>query len=57
MRYDAGDFLNAINRAREMYFDHRGCWDEMVMRDMYKDVSWENSARQYMQMYDELLGG
>lgn len=57
VRYDAGDFLNAINRAREMYFDHRGCWDEMVMRDMYKDVSWENSARQYMQMYDELLGG
>ena len=29
-------------------------WNEMVRRDMAKDVSWENSARQYLALYDEL---
>ena len=55
VQYDAGDFLDAINRAKKMVSKDRGRWDEMVMRDMGKDVSWENSAKQYKQMYDELL--
>ncbi len=53
-RYDAGLLLDAINRAKTLYFTNRWCWDEMVQRDMDKDVSWENSARQYKDMYLEL---
>ena len=53
-RYDAGLLLDAVNRAKTLYFTQRERWDEMVRRDMEKDVSWENSARQYRQLYLEL---
>ena len=53
-RYDAGLLLEAINRAKTLYFTDRWQWDEMVQRDMAKDVSWDNSAKQYRQLYLEL---
>ena len=53
-RYDAGLLLDAINRAKTLYFTDRWKWDEMVQRNMAKDVSWENSARQYRWLYLEL---
>lgn len=52
--YDAGLLLDAINRAKTFYFTNRWCWDEMVQRDMAKDVSWEKSAKQYKDVYEEL---
>ncbi len=53
-RYEAGLLLDAINRAKTLYFTNRWRWDEMVQRDMAKDVSWENSAKQYRGLYMEL---
>ena len=53
-RYEAGLLLDAINRAKTLYFTERAAWDEMVIRDMEKDVSWENSAKQYRALYVEL---
>ncbi len=53
-RYDAGLLLDAINRAKTVYFTNRYHWDEIVQRDMAKDVSWENSAKQYKDLYLEL---
>ena len=53
-RYDAGLLLDAINNAKTLYFTDRWKWDEMVQRDMAKDVSWENSAKQYRWLYLEL---
>ena len=53
-RYDAGLLLDAINRAKTVYFTNRYHWDEIVQRDMVKDVSWANSARQYKDLYLEL---
>ncbi len=53
-RYDAGLLLDAVNRAKTLYFENRWCWDEMVQRDMVKDLSWENSAKQYKDLYLEL---
>nr|WP_317406629.1 glycogen/starch synthase [Fournierella massiliensis] len=53
-RYDAGLLLDAINRAKTEYFTSRYHWDEVVQRDMAKDVSWANSARQYKDLYLEL---
>ena len=46
--------LIAFNRAKALYFDDRGRWNEMVRRDMAKDVSWDNTARKYLALYDEL---
>ena len=53
-RYESGLLLDAINRAKTLYFTNRWCWDEMVQRDMDKDVSWDNSAAQYRALYLEL---
>ena len=53
-RYDAGLLLDAINRAKTLYFTNRWCWDEMVQRDMTKNLSWDNSAKQYKDLYLEL---
>ena len=53
-RYEAGLLLDAINRAKTLYFEDRGRWDEMVRRDMEKNLSWENSAKQYKDLYLEL---
>ena len=49
--YDSGLLLQAIERAKALFFDNRGRWDEMVIRDMNKDVSWEKSADQYLELY------
>ena len=53
-RYESGLLLEAINRAKSLYFTNRYHWDEIVQRDMAKDVSWTNSARQYKGLYLEL---
>ena len=53
-RYDAVLLLDAVNRAKTEYFVNRYHWDEVVQRDMAKDVSWQNSARQYKDLYLEL---
>ena len=53
-RYDAGLLLDAVNRAKTEYFVNRYHWDEVVQRDMAKDVSWQNFARQYKDLYLEL---
>ena len=52
--YNAALLLDAVKNAKECFFSDRLRWDEMVRRDMEKDVSWENSARQYMELYAEL---
>ena len=53
-RYENGLLLDAINRAKTLYFTEREHWDEMVQRDMAKDVSWDVSAEQYRALYLEL---
>ena len=53
-RYETGLLLDAINRAKTLYFTDREHWDEMVQRDMAKDVSWDVSAEQYRALYLEL---
>ena len=50
-RYEAGLLLDAVIRAKTVYFTERDRWDEIVVRDMKKDVSWENSAKQYRELY------
>ena len=54
-RYQTELLLKAINEAKTVYFTDRGRWDEMVVRDMLKDVSWEQSAKQYLAMYKDLM--
>ena len=53
-RYESGLLLDATNRAKTLYFEYREAWDEMVKRNMNKDVSWEVSAKQYRQLYVDM---
>ena len=53
-RYESGLLLDAVNRAKTLYFTNRWCWDQMVQRDMEKDVSWDQSAKQYRDLYLQL---
>ena len=53
-RYEGGLLYDTLNRAKTCYFENRANWDDMVIRDMNKDVSWETSAWQYKNMYLEL---
>ena len=50
-RYESGLLYDAINRAKTLYFENRPYWDDMVVRNMNKDVSWEQSAKHYKDMY------
>lgn len=50
-RYESGLLYDAINRAKTLYFESRTYWDDMVVRNMNKDVSWEQSAKHYKDMY------
>ena len=52
--YMPEELLGAVNRAKDLYFNNRWCWDEMVQRDMAKDVSWQKSARDYLDLNLEL---
>lgn len=53
-RYESGLLYDAVNRAKTLYFTNRWCWDQMVRRDMEKDVTWDKSAQQYRWLYLEL---
>ena len=53
--YYPGALLDAVNEAKTVYFTDRWHWDEMVRRNMFRDVSWERSAGLYRDLYDSLL--
>lgn len=53
-RYEPGLLLEAINRAKMLYFTSRESWDKMVKRDMEKNISWSKSASQYRDLYLQL---
>ena len=53
--FNAHEFKNTLYYAMHIYYDNRADWDAMVERDMAKDFSWSNSAKQYEEMYDRLL--
>ena len=53
-RYESGLLLDATNRAKTLFFEHREAWDNMVVRNMNKDVSWDVSAKQYRELYVQM---
>ena len=53
-RYMPELLLKAVNEAKTLFFNDRPRWDDMVRRDMAKDVSWEQSAKQYLAFYRDL---
>ena len=54
--YNAHEMLSTIRYAERIYYDKKREWNKMVDRAMAKDFSWSNSARQYEEMYNWLIG-
>jgi len=54
--YDAGDMTRAIERAVGLYRDYPAIWRELMQRVIDTDFSWSRSAKEYIAMYDKLLG-
>lgn len=54
--YNAHEMLNTVKYAMDIYYNHRREWNKMVDRAMARDFSWKTSAKQYEDLYDQLLG-
>ncbi len=54
--YNGYNLLASINRALEVYSDKEK-WNELMVRAITTDFSWQASAKKYFVMYDELLNG
>ena len=54
--YNAHEMLNTIRYAERVYYDRKREWNKIVDRGMAQDYSWNNSAKQYEEMYTWLAG-
>ena len=53
--YDAMDMLDAVKRACALYQEKRK-WNALVKRAMLCDFSWNRSAKDYLDLYQEITG-
>jgi starch synthase len=53
--YNKGEFLEAINRAVELYINDKKAWRQMQINGMKKDFSWNKSAQRYMWLYRKAI--
>lgn len=52
--YNAYDMMGACQRAKQGYDNQEG-WMELVKRAMKCDYSWSASAKQYVEMYEQVM--
>lgn len=49
--YVAEKLLDAIERALYVYRDRKDLWTDLVKKALESDFSWENSAKEYVELY------
>ena len=54
--YNAHEMLGTIRYAERIYYDKKREWNKIVDRAMAADFSWQQSALQYQELYDWLVG-
>ena len=52
--YNAHEMLDAVRRAEHVYYNKKRDWNNIVERAMNADFSWNASARQYEEIYENL---
>lgn len=52
--FDANEMLYIIEYAHHVFSDDKKAWEALMQRAMKQDFSWNQSARQYEQLYDSL---
>ena len=54
--YNAHDMLHVVERAIEYYRNHREVWLQLAQRAMMGQYGWDQSAKKYVELYDQLMG-
>lgn len=52
--YNAHEMLHTINYSKQVYFDMPIKWQQMMLRGMTTDYSWNSSKKRYEELYDSL---
>lgn len=52
--YNAHEMLNSIRYAKDTYYSKRREWNKIIDRGMATDFSWNNSARKYENLYNNM---
>ena len=52
--YDPRDLLNTINYSKKIFFDDKNAWAAMQKRAMEQNYSWDNSAKIYEELYNQI---
>ena len=55
-RYDAGEMLAAVRQAVDLY-GNRKVWEQVVRNAMKRDTSWQQPAKEYKNLYQQLTEG
>ena len=53
--FQAGDMMDAIYRAVTCFYQSPDEWKQIIKNDLQKDVSWEQSAKKYLDLYHEVV--
>ena len=53
--FQAGDMMDAIYRAVTCFYQSPDEWKQIIKNNLQKDVSWEQSAMKYLDLYHEVV--
>ena len=53
--FQAGDMMDAIYRAMTCFYQSPDEWKKIIKNNLQKDVSWEQSAKKYLDLYHEVV--
>jgi len=53
--YEVGPFMKKVAQALSIYLQDQKQWNRMIQVAMVTDFSWEHPAREYRELYEELL--
>ena len=53
--FEAGDMMDAIYRAVTCFYQSPDEWKQIIKNNLQKDVSWEQSAKKYLDLYHEVV--
>ncbi|MBR2861894.1 MAG: glycogen synthase GlgA [Clostridia bacterium] len=53
--YDAYSLIQQIYSAEKLFYENKESWNQLVLRAMKSDSSWNNSAKKYEKIYSQML--
>ncbi len=53
--YTVKDLVETLKRAIALYKEDKDAWRKLIVNGMKKDFSWQNSAKNYAELYKKIL--